>query len=220
MRNWKAVAIVAVVITVLSQLHALDTWISDTAYDVESHAWMIDHATSAWRFILYDGPKRLIILIGLLLVLYSVWPVRIASRILARREAIFLLICLALVPTVIGAIRQNSGVACPYSIQRYGGELSDHVAYSSISSFRNRAQIVGCWPSGHVSGGFALLGFAFLCRLRNTRIKFAIASVTAGASMGVYQILRGAHFASHIAITLCIAFLLISTISTVYPPRV
>lgn len=115
-------------------------------------------------------------------------------------------------------IKQNSGVSCPYSIQRYGGSVADSLGDFQTSSYRRRESVVGCWPSGHASGGFALLALAFLSRSRRIRTIFALTGLVAGSSMGIYQVLRGAHFPSHILLTLIISLLTIRVVALLYPP--
>jgi len=214
-RKTGAIALLAIV--TLTQIHAADVWISDAAYGFGSNSWLIDHEVSVWRWVLYDGPKAFLIVLALVLVVTAAWRTSIPNGLLARREAFFLFLCLAVVPGVTGVIKQNSGVSCPYVIERYGGVVADSVAQVHITSFRDRDSIIGCWPSGHASGGFALLALAFLPRSRKARIKLALPGLVAGTAMGIYQVLRGAHFASHIAVTLCVAVLLISLVSAAFP---
>ena len=210
--------ILVAMIIALTQLHSVDIWISDRAYDFASGSWIIDHANSTWRVFLYDGPKALLVLFGIFLIGIAVVPVKKISRFINRREAVFLLLCLAVVPGAVGIIRSNSGVSCPYSIERYGGSVADTLGQAHISSPQFRDQVSGCWPSGHVSGGFALLALAFLGRPTVVRRRIFVTALTTGTVMGVYQVLRGAHFASHILVTLCIAILLISLVEKLMPP--
>jgi len=214
----RAISILLASIVVLTHLHGVDVWISDLAYDFGTKSWLIDHTDSEWRTVLYDGPKALLILFALILIAMVIVPTKRAARLFSRREALFVIICLAVVPGVVGMIKQNSGVSCPYSIEHYGGSVANSLGEAHLSSIRNRTQVVGCWPSGHTSGGFALLALAFLGRSTNTRTTLALGSLTLGSAMGVYQVLRGAHFASHILLTLCIALLLIALVQRLLPP--
>ena len=50
---------------------------------------------------------------------------------------------------------------------------------------------------------------AFLDRSRRRRLQFLVLSLSAGGVMGIYQVLRGAHFASHIAVTLLMALAIV-----------
>jgi membrane-associated PAP2 superfamily phosphatase len=218
MLSLRYIAAIAISIVLLTQLHGVDLWISDAAYDFSSGSWTIDHATSVWRNLLYDGPKALLILFALVLIGIVTFSPKKLAIFINRREAAFLLICLAVGPGVVGAIKHHSGVSCPYSIQRYGGEVPDSLGRLHISTGQSGESVVGCWPSGHASGGFALLALAFLPRSRRVRTTLLLTSLTAGSATGVYQVLRGAHFASHILITLCICLLLIGVVASLFPP--
>ena len=219
MRTWMVVVSVTVAIAALTQMPALDVRISDAAYDFGTGMWLIDHTHSAWRPFLYDGPKALVILLGTLLIGNVIWPSALSRMFFGRREAVFLLLCLAIVPALVGTLKRSSGVTCAYSIQRYGGDQADRISHVSIAGFLDESRSEGCWSSGHASAGFMLLAFAWLGRTRKMRAVIATAGLSVGALMGGYQVLRGAHFASHIAITLCIALVLISIIAAVFPPH-
>lgn len=196
-------------VIVVSQLNAFDIWLSDHAYDFELAAWAIDHSSSIWRPILYDGPKALIIVFGLFLIAAIVRVTWLSGLRLSRREAVFLLLCLAIVPAIVGLTREHSGVTCPRDLQHYGGQVDDDFGHVNPLVIFRDTRPGSCWPSGHVSAGFALLCLAFLDRKRRTRLQFAVFSLSVGGAMGAYQILRGAHFVSHIVITLLIALMLI-----------
>jgi membrane-associated PAP2 superfamily phosphatase len=71
----------------------------------------------------------------------------------------------------------------------------------------------GCWPSGHASGGFALLCLGWLGRRRVAQRWLLVPGIVAGFTMGTYQIARGAHFASHVLVTGLISVLLIQLIA-------
>lgn len=217
MRNTLVMLGAALAIFVTAQLGALDIWLSDQAYDFELGTWAIDHVDSIWRPFLYEGPKVLIIVLGLALLTSIVRPTWLVKLRLSRREAVFLFLCLATVPAVVGQVRYHSGVSCPRALQRYGGDIEDHYGHVEVSRWLQEARPGGCWPSGHASGGFALLSLAFLSRTRRTRFQFAALGLGAGGAMGVYQILRGAHFASHIVITMLVALLLIKGLRLVVP---
>jgi len=204
-------------IVAVTQLTTIDIWLSDRAYDFNQGSWAIDHSSSMWRPILYDGPKALIILFALTLIASIIRPAWRQRLRLSRREAIFLLLCLAAVPASVGFIRNHSGVSCPRALQRYGGPIEDTFGQVGPSTFLQDARPGGCWPSAHASGGFALLCLAFLGRSRLARFQFLVFGLSVGAAMGAYQVLRGAHFASHILVTLIVALALIQALRSIVP---
>lgn len=204
-------------IAAVTQLTAFDLWLSDHAYDFDLGNWAIDHGNSIWRPFFYEGPKALIIAFALALVASIVRPAWLLRLRISRKEAVFLLLCLATVPAVIGLVRQHSTVSCPRALQYYGGQVEDKFGHVDGSRFFQEVRPGGCWPSGHASGGFALLCLAFLNRARRTRLQFAILGLGVGGAMGVYQVLWGAHFASHVVVTMLMALVLIQGLRLVMP---
>ena len=86
-------------------------------------------------------------------------------------------------------------VPCPYNLLEYGGTEKAHsVIYFLL---HRSADAGGCFPAGHASGGFALLGLVFLVHSRRESISVILMSSLIGLSMGFYQQARGAHFLSH-----------------------
>ena len=63
-----------------------------------------------------------------------------------------------------------------------------------------------CFPAGHASGGFALLGLIGLARTTRGRWAAFAVAMAAGWAMGVYQMAKGAHYLSHTLVTLLVAW--------------
>jgi membrane-associated PAP2 superfamily phosphatase len=193
-----------------------DRQVSDLFFDASAGRWLIDHDTSPLRLWFYDGPKALIILFGVGLLCIIARPALVPSRWITRREAAFVFTCLAVVPLVIGVIRNHSNVQCPVVLQQYGGSQSNDHAHVSLAGFLEPRRPGGCWPSGHASGGFALLCLAWLERRRITRCSLFAGAVTLGLAMGAYQLARGAHFASHVVATGLISALVIELLARLF----
>ena len=193
--------------------HSLDLRISDQAFDFATTTWLVDHESGPLRLMLYDGPKRMLVLLGLFLLTIVVMHRRLQIGSRARKSALFLLLCLSIVPSVTGAIKSASGVSCPNAIKRYGGLTPDRHGQFSFAGFVDPTRTDGCWPSGHVSGAFALLGI--LCLPFPGRRLLAALAMAGGAVMGSYQVMRGAHFASHIVVSFCIAIVVVTLLQRI-----
>ncbi len=194
----------------------IDQQISDGFFDASGEGWLIDHKTSRLRLWFYDGPKLLVILFGIGLIGVVLRPSLAPPGWFTRREAIFLLACLAAVPAATGLIRNNSNVQCPIELQQYGGTQSNESGHVRLSGFLEPQRPHGCWPSGHASAGFALLSLAWLKRRRSSKLGFALLGMTAGLAMGTYQVARGSHFASHVLVTGLLAVMLIAVFAYVF----
>lgn len=210
-----AAFVLLVLVILVALTTGIDQQISDRFFDPSGAGWLVDHETSLLRLWFYDGPKALVILFGIGLIAVVLRPALVPSGWITRRDAIFLLMCLAAVPATTGLIRNNSNVQCPMVLQQYGGTQNNESGHVSLSGFLEPHRPHGCWPSGHASAGFALLSLAWLQRRRSLKLGFAALGITAGLAMGTYQVARGSHFASHVLVTACVAVMLIAFLAYV-----
>ena len=67
----------------------------------------------------------------------------------------------------------------------------------------------GCFPAGHASGGFALLGLVAARGTRRWRNGILALGLGLGWWMGGYQMLKGAHYLSHTLTTMIVAWLVV-----------
>ena len=67
----------------------------------------------------------------------------------------------------------------------------------------------GCFPAGHASGGFALLGLIAVRSSRRWRNGVIALGLGLGWWMGLYQMLKGAHYPSHTTTTMLIAWMVV-----------
>ncbi|MDH5500897.1 MAG: phosphatase PAP2 family protein, partial [Gammaproteobacteria bacterium] len=211
-----AAALALAATVAVARLTGIDQQLSELFFNQASGRWLIDHDTSGLRLWFYDGPKALIIFFGVFLLCVMLRPSLVPATWMTRGEAAFVFLCLAIVPLVIGVIRNNSNVQCPFTLQQFGGAQSNELAHVSLTGFIEARRPGGCWPSGHASGGFALLCLVFLERRRSTRRLLGLLGVVAGTAMGAYQVARGAHFASHVLVTGLISVLVCGGIAAVF----
>lgn len=214
--RWPRVALTALLLAAVvgvAVTTAIDVRISDAIFAAGGSAWPLPHA--GWtRALGYEGPKYALIAFALVLVAGLVRPGLLRRIRLERREAIYLLACLALVPAMIGALRAESGIACASQLVRYGGDLPDWLGHFTVSKLWADNGLHGCFPSGHSSGGFALLALGMLDRKPATRRALWLFALLYGSWMGAYQLLHGAHFLSHVLASALIAQLVVSMLAT------
>jgi membrane-associated PAP2 superfamily phosphatase len=199
-----------------AQFTELDLWVQELFYDHETHRWWIDSHDPLWRLLLYTGPKAVLILLGIgcLVTLVLAWRGTPATRRLTRtawRPALHLLACLVTIPLLVSVLKDTTHIHCPSQLDRYGGQtryvrLFDRNPADPVALARDgRGR---CFPAGHASGGFALLGLAAFGRTHRQQWAGFMTGVGAGSIMGYYQMAKGAHFLSHTLTTFCIAWLL------------
>lgn len=202
-----AAALLAIVIVVASSTD-IDMRAADALFAAGGGSWPLAHA--GWpRWLFYDGAKVALAAFGLFLMAGMAKPPVLHRSGLSRREAGYLLVCLCLVPVVVGLIKYHSGVSCANALLRYGGDVPDVLGHFTPGRMLSLGFSRGCWPSGHASGGFALLALGCLPRRRAAQRLLWCAGLMAGGTMGAYQVLRGAHFPSHVVVTAAISQLLV-----------
>ena len=179
-----AAALLAIVIVVASSTD-LDMRAADALFAAGGGVWPLAHA--GWpRRLFYDGAKAALVAFGLFLMAGVAKPVVLHRSGLSRREAGYLLVCLCLVPVVVGLIKYHSGVSCANALLRYGGDVPDVLGHFTPGRMLSLGFSRGCWPSGHASGGFALLALGCLPRRPAARRLLWCVGLMAGGMMGAY----------------------------------
>lgn len=189
----------------------LDLFVQDWFYDFAAGQWIVDGENSLGRLWFYQGPKVVIAAVGFGLLALACGPRRWRRRLgLARADLWIAILTMATVPLLTGLGKRYSGMHCPTSISRYGGESTyEHLRLAIHTGSEPRGR---CFPAAHASGGFALMGLAWLRRSVRWRFAFVILGLTVGWWMGGYQMLRGAHFLSHTVVTMLLAWILALTL--------
>lgn len=196
---------------------SVDQWCADFAFATDTKTWLIPKNEPICRLLFYDGPKILIIIFAVILGIALLLPTKLREQVPglrrwadARRSALFMLLCIALIPVVCNRAKAVTNIYCPYQHDRYGGAVPYVRVFDSypeefqvIQKANSRERGRG-FPAGHASGGFALMGIAFILPRRYFWLGLAFGSL-AGWSMGLYQQLRGEHYLSHTLVTWCVA---------------
>lgn len=107
-----------------------------------------------------------------------------------------------LASTVIGllavpALKQLSLTSCPWSLAEFGGTASwvSHWSWGAADGGLGH-----CFPSGHAAGAFAFMAAAWAWMPSRPRRGLALMLMVLllGAFFGMTQIVRGAHYPSHV----------------------
>jgi len=190
---WPAAAWVVGIVVV--ETSHVDFVIGDLFYDFETGVWPYHHhwLTEA---VIHEGGRDFVVLIALSVV------VALAGSFLLRRltpyRKGFAYLFLAMLVSIgfVALGKQLTHIDCPWSLVRYGGDRP----YIGLFEARPGELPPGqCFPSGHASGGFAMLAFYFFLRRYAPRWRMLglTAGLTLGGVYGVAQQARGAHFVSH-----------------------
>lgn len=201
----------------LFEIAPLDLPVQLLLYDAAAGHWLVDAKEPVGRFVFYNGPKiALWIFAAGLAGVLAAGRFRPALRVW-RRTAIYLLACLALVPAAAGGLKQVTNTACPAQLEPFGGRAPYVSLFDSYPAAIVPARGFRCWPAGHASGGFALLGLGFVGIVRR-RLWGFMPGLCVGSIMGFYQMAKGVHFLSHTLVTLFGAFAICAVLSWILKP--
>jgi len=194
-----------IAITALGLLEttAADVWLADRWFAFEGGEWSLRNHWLAYDVIHHHG-KQLIIAIALMLVALLFLSLRSDRLRQWRRPMAYFLTCMLVLPATVAELKHFMTIPCPWSLARYGGELlyfHNHEYAISQNAGGN------CFPSGHASGGFALLA-GYFAAYRNTGKPwlFLLPGLLIGSLFALGQQARGAHFLSHDLATLSICW--------------
>lgn len=187
-------------------------------------SWLIEKDAQPFRFIFYDFPKTLIILLGVYLLLNLVVTKQslaqspkpndlLFNKILSgkisrwllplnKRELSFLLLTVLIIPSVIATLKAVTHVSCPTHLTIYNGEMPYLSLWQDIIS-DSRAK---CFPAAHASAGFGLYAIAYLPRLYRHKVKIIVAVSLLGWIMGLYKMMIGDHFFSHTLVSMWLSW--------------
>ena len=200
----------------LFELTGIDLWVQDHFYDFTAHRWLVDEKEPVGRLIFYNGPKALVWVIALTTLTLALGPARWRERFRISRRGLWLaVLVVATVPALAGIGKKFTNVFCPSEIRRYGGDVAYAKLCEPYPADDRPPRRGGCFPAGHASGGFALLGLLAVrtgARWRRGVIGFAL---TLGWWTGGYQMLKGAHYLSDTVTTMLLAWLVVAIWSRV-----
>ena len=156
------------------------------SYFFSGNSWALDENEPLGKFIFYNGPKYLLVAFGVGLLAFAL--VSLYRKQSGYVGAFYVLVCLGLVPFFIGAAKRITNEACPKDLAVFGGQLPLEKMFGE------------CFPGGHASGGFELFSLYWLLGQRKIAL---LPGLLMGTILGIYQMLKGAHFLSD---TICTAF--------------
>ncbi|MGZ3808049.1 MAG: phosphatase PAP2 family protein [Bacteriovorax sp.] len=197
-----------------------DVRLQEHLYVPLARDWIINvkDLNHIYYFFFYTAIKIPIYLIGLGALIATIISWKKNKWREYRKGLIVATLTLIILPTSIALVGKKAiNVQCPSDLSRYNGTVPYvklFEPYPKNPNSPNGKWPEGhCWPAGHASGGFALLSLVCLFKSRRNKILAFIFAMSMGWIMGVYQMLRGAHFLSHHLTTMFLAFILISSLN-------
>lgn len=206
---WVTLGLLAGVLA-LFEFTPLDLALQDNFYNFAERRWTVNAAAPLGRLVFYHGPKALVGAVALTALALAAGPARWRERWRLDRRGLWLaVLVIATVPALAGLGKKYTNVFCPSEIRRYGGDVAYVKLFTPFPADDRPARRGGCFPAGHASGGFALLGLLAVRTSRRWRLGVIALGLGLGWWMGGYQMLKGAHYLSHTVTTMLVAWLVV-----------
>lgn len=152
-----------------------------------------------WSSLLHTDIKKVSTLVFVALIALAVRAWR-SGRTEQLPPLLFTLAGALLALTLNSHLKHLSPHSCPWSLQAFGGSAE---YFRILSPVPAGAGPGACLPSGHAATGFMWLPGVYACLRWQPRLALpaATAAILLGLLCGLTQIVRGAHFLSHIMLT-------------------
>jgi len=175
-------------------------WVTVTSWDevisqrMYSSIWLDRHAdlVNAW----YRWPKLASICAALGVIGFALRGRNPFTGVAVQTPTRhYLVVALLTIPILTWLVREGSASACPRDLAAFGGELAQRpfldFSWQAIGSGR-------CNPSGHMSSYSWWLALCFLRPPQRRGLGALVLCIVAMFALGSVQILKGAHFMSHL----------------------
>jgi len=204
------ITLIVLILTILIfGLTDIDFILQDNFYEQNTKSWILDRDLQPYKFIFYDGIKKVLILVALSFLISLVFFRKNPIIKNYKKGIIVVVLSSILVPLTVGGLKKATNMPCPKNEINYGGVYPSITVWESYPKTFKTCNKTCCFPAGHASGGFALLSLFFLFKRRRNKILAVVGALTVGWSMGLYKMLIGDHFLSHTIITMLLAWLIV-----------
>lgn len=228
-KRWLLLIGLTVVSTFMFEHSEIDVSISELFY--HNGHWLIEKNAQPFRFMFYDFPKTLIILLGVYLLINLIvkkwksstavstqnspknkWLLPFSTTKFSSKELGYLLLTIIMVPAIIATLKSVTYVSCPNHLTIFGGDIP----YLSLWQDILTKTPAKCFPAAHASAGFALYAFAYLPRFAHNKIKIMLVVSVLAWSMGLYKMMIGDHFFSHTLVSMWLSWAIVYGIALLF----
>ena len=181
----------------------LDHALTVLFYDPGAAGFPLRHS-AFWTVVMHSGLKYLSIALWLGLLLWWLLPAR-RQRARLRDAVGFTLLIAPLSALVVSLLRSLSEHSCPWELAVYGGSADYFRFFDSVPAVPGPGH---CAPSGHASVGFVWMAAYIAARRVGPAAARAALALTLGLGIltGLTQVVRGAHFVSHVLLTAWVCY--------------
>ena len=191
-------------IILVARYTTLDHTLTAFFHDPEAAEFPLRHS-AFWNVFMHSGLKYLSLAIWLTLFLLWLLPARWAPNQHLRNAIGFTLLVAPLAALAVSLLRSLSPHSCPWELAAYGGGADYFRFFDSLPANAGPGR---CAPSGHASAGFVWIAGYLAARRTSPRAARVVLALTLclGVLTGLTQIVRGAHFVSHVLLTAWVCY--------------
>jgi len=207
-------------------------------FNQETQQWLIDANEPIKRFYFYNLPK---ILLGIsILFFFAAAMIGFKAKnqknigqfcYKNRHKFMLIFLGLALIPLIVGNIKKFTDIYCPNQLDLYSGQYPYFRIFDEKTAdfkemrcqksphgeiLQGKCNYGQCFPAGHPVTAFALMILFFALKNAFWRYFWLFLSITLGWVLGLYQMLKGAHFFSHVLVSMLVCFLVAAIIEILY----
>ena len=186
-----------------------DLAVQSLFFDPRTGGWLLDKQEPVLRLVFYSGPKVLLILFAVACLLALLLSRRFPWAARRRQGLVLVVLSAILVPLLVNGLKTATNVACPSNLEAFGGPIPYVHLFEPYPPGERPAVTQRCFPCSHATVGFALFSLIALAETRRGRRAAAAGALAAGSIAGLYKMLIGDHFLSHVLVTLWLSLLLI-----------
>jgi membrane-associated PAP2 superfamily phosphatase len=198
-----------ILITIYFELSNLDVLVQDFFYRAKDSTWLVDRDDPIKRLIFYSGAKKVIIFFGLGVLAIFILSYKKSGLIKYRRQLLLIVLSLIFVPAIVAGAKSVTNTYCPWDLELYGSDKPYVKLFEAYPEDFTQERPPKCYPAGHPTGGFAFMVLFFVFKSRKARFTGLAFAISLGWTMGTYQMLKGAHFISHIFTSMLASWLVI-----------
>jgi membrane-associated PAP2 superfamily phosphatase len=225
----KAPSLLSLALCLLVPLIAV--WLLDlTGFDLAVTRWYGTSAGFAWKDhvlltqVFHVGIRRICVFIALYCIVAIWWPLG-PWRWMTQRDRVWLACNIWLCATGVAALKSASLTSCPWDLAEFGDKAQYVWHFAPQLKWFSGAIADGgpgkCFPSGHASSFFSFLPLVWVVqRYSHRRAWQALAALCVfGLTMSWVQVMRGAHYPSHLLWTMWLCWALGTVTSPLLQPR-
>lgn len=233
--NFFIIADLALIIMALcfANYSDFDVDLQNHFFNYQTQSWLIDADEPIARFIFYTFPKILFGLAIALVAILALFGFKKKSEFLFKNRHKFFLIFwgLVIIPLIVGNIKKFTDIYCPNQLDLYNGKYPHvKILEKQDENFKQLQRTKSphgepqygkpnygqCFPAGHAITGFAFMILFFALEKKSHRYFSLWAAISVGWILGLYQMLKGAHFLSHNLVSMLLCFLVAALIKKMY----